>query len=564
MSIQYMSSEGLREATKQEFLTLVQHGVITPTTEVVIDGKRALAKQIKGVVFPVAAVPPAETKSSEGGTVLNTAKQKAFEGAKKAMQVATPVFQKMMAKGKDIGADIAKKATPVMQNALEKGKDIGADIAKKATPVVQNAFEKGKVIGTDVTKKSLPIVQRCVDKCSAIAKRVKRWAIIGTIIVIPLLLLIFCSSWFSGSSTKKIAVNEALQGEIMLDETASVTAEPVEDKKAIEAQRLFEQGRAYAIGHNTPQDKREAYKCYIKAANAGNQGAMVALVDLFFVDFIGLGPIQALSEVQQYTPIESVEASLTLGVFWLNKLADNKDTWAMEHLARAYAFGKGVEPSSEKCLEWLKKATANRDRSLSASNFEFHLLSILNVTIWHVVSQDTKRYEKTLIVLDELAKQEPTGKGDYALGLAFYVGVPKNLYFKPGDEMGILHRDPKRGLKLIERSAKKGYVEGQVMLGEAYIQGHVEGLLPMDIAVPPYSQRPRYIDTNVAKGRYWLNKAIDQNVKPPAAKKGCINYHFCAIMLDSWCMSDCAEMLNEQHAYDVKNWNNSENKKIFP
>ena len=52
MSIQYMSSDGLREATKQEFLTLVQHGIITPMTEVVVKGQKALASQIKGIVFP--------------------------------------------------------------------------------------------------------------------------------------------------------------------------------------------------------------------------------------------------------------------------------------------------------------------------------------------------------------------------------------------------------------------------------------------------------------------------------------------------------------------------------
>ena len=52
MSIQYLNNGTLRDVTKQEFLTLVQHGIITPMTEIVVSGKKALASQIKGIVFP--------------------------------------------------------------------------------------------------------------------------------------------------------------------------------------------------------------------------------------------------------------------------------------------------------------------------------------------------------------------------------------------------------------------------------------------------------------------------------------------------------------------------------
>jgi hypothetical protein len=52
MSIQYMNNGIWREANKQEFLTLVQHGIISPLTEVIVNGQKAVASQIKGVVFP--------------------------------------------------------------------------------------------------------------------------------------------------------------------------------------------------------------------------------------------------------------------------------------------------------------------------------------------------------------------------------------------------------------------------------------------------------------------------------------------------------------------------------
>ena len=52
MTIQYLSDDIWRNATKPEFQLLVQHGIIQPNTKIILGDKQFRASQIKGIVFP--------------------------------------------------------------------------------------------------------------------------------------------------------------------------------------------------------------------------------------------------------------------------------------------------------------------------------------------------------------------------------------------------------------------------------------------------------------------------------------------------------------------------------
>ena len=82
----------------------------------------------------------------------------------------------------------------------------------------------------------------------------------------------------------------------------------------------------------------ESIDCITEAAEAGDVDAQKYLMDLY-----NLGG--------RHIPIDEEEA-----LYWAQKAAENGNTEAMEHLGKAYYYGKNVEKDIRLGLYWLEKA----------------------------------------------------------------------------------------------------------------------------------------------------------------------------------------------------------------
>ena len=170
--------------------------------------------------------------------------------------------------------------------------------------------------------------------------------------------------------------NENIKPEHSIDSIDSAYYEQTNKNVGVDAPLLNEIGKKYYIGDGCDKDCERAYKCFLKAAEAGNTKAMCNLARCYergtgvyqntneafnwYEKAATLGNTYAMFRLAStYLDSTGSHFDSSKGIDLMRKAAEAENADAQYSLGVCYRRGSYVEHSDEKAIYWLDKAIAN-------------------------------------------------------------------------------------------------------------------------------------------------------------------------------------------------------------